>query len=47
MKINITVYFLYMQNNLIFQNNFKRNNTYLKLKILKVYGNAMIQTGRI
>ena len=28
MKINITVYFLYIQNNLIFENNFKRNITY-------------------
>ena len=28
MKINITVYFKYIQNNLIFQNNFKRNITY-------------------
>ena len=43
MKINITVNFLYIQNNLIFQNNFKRNITYQKLKILKVYDYAIIQ----
>ena len=42
-RINITVYFLYIQNNLIFQNNFKRNITYQKLKILKVYDYAIIQ----
>ena len=42
MKINITVYFLYIQNNLIFQNNFKRNITYEKWKVLELYGYATI-----
>ena len=47
MHINIAVYFLYIKTNLIFQNNFKRNITYYKLKILKAYVYAIIQISRI